>query len=360
MRKKKVTIYPDIPVNGVSKKCKKCAHYYTDKNDQCFYHTGVFKKIASHPYFVGGGAGYWSCCDKNEEDQKGCQTGLHIEDKNTTKALNLFSQLNPPTPPQEDKTTNPLKSLKEEEPLLNIENVNNIQLNKLYPELWNDDNVVKVTTHEELDPLGRSIELDMEQQQLFMQSKQQLSLDYYKHLVRFTDTLPGLSFKYGVTITEIKQLNNIQNNNDLYSFAEIKIPKNEDIKIDFNETEEELLLKRKMLIQSMRKKYGVTFEVAKYYLELYDFDYDYATKDYVEDFEWEKSHPIELVSFSEQHVASRSYSTSSKSSKNSSKKKSKGSDKNNKKKRALSSSCPSIKTKSKEKKRRSKRNINKL
>jgi len=295
------------------KKCKRCGAYYSSEEDTCFYHSGVFKKISSHPYFVGGGAGYWSCCDKFEEDSKGCHTGIHVEDKNTTKALNLFSQLHLSSVDQIKD------SLVEEEPLFNVGLVNNVELNKLYPELWNDAHV------KEGDD-GRAIVLDKEQQVAFMQSKKQE--EYYKHLVRPTDTLPGLSFKYGVTITEIKQLNKFQNNNDLYSFSELLIPKKENIVIDMNETEEDIDLKRKQLVQRMLRNKGVTLEVAKYYLELYDYDFDKAMNDYLEDAEWENNHPMEGFRFSEE------YRTKSYSSKTKRKKLSKN--------RGLSSSCLTV------------------
>jgi len=113
--------------------------------------------------------------------------------------------------------------------------------------------------------------------------------NFFVHMVRMTDTLPGLALKYHTSVSEIKKLNKITHNNDVYGYAEIKIPRNPNVVIHAEmETEEDISLKRKQLTNRLIKTHNIPIEVARYYLELNEYDFMKATQEFIDDVEWEK------------------------------------------------------------------------
>jgi len=160
--------------------------------------------------------------------------------------------------------------------------------------------VATINKHMEL-PEKKVIQLDIEQKKKFMDSS---SEQFYSHMVRPTDTVIGLSLKYGCTTNEIKKLNKFNRDNELYGFSQIKIPRKVNIVVEENEiTEEDIELRKRQLIQRLIKNHSISQEVAKYYLEMNDYDYRKACEEYNEDLEWEINNGSKLKK--KMHVESK-------------------------------------------------------
>jgi LysM repeat protein len=110
--------------------------------------------------------------------------------------------------------------------------------------------------------------------------------------VRFTDTLPGIAFKYGVTVREIKEANKMTHDM-IYGYTQLLIPRKPHHKssLPSYEPENEENLK-KQLVNRFRRTQLVSEEEARYYLELADWRYDRAVNERKEDLEFERKVPF--------------------------------------------------------------------
>lgn len=104
--------------------------------------------------------------------------------------------------------------------------------------------------------------------------------------------MDGLSLQYGVSVGRIKQRNNLTSN-DIYFLKEIVIPDpTSNIEGQYIDPAELLRLKQEFAINGFMnelQKEDRSYKIARYYLELADWDIYKATVEYNEDVEWERN-----------------------------------------------------------------------
>jgi len=116
---------------------------------------------------------------------------------------------------------------------------------------------------------------------------------YITHVVVPTDTLQGLSIRYGVSISEIKSENRLISLN-LHEKFTLRIPERKrkvpEQEVDLAELES---MMQRRLIGRFKKLTSISdLSEALYYLEASEFDLEAALKSYKEDSSWETSHPL--------------------------------------------------------------------
>jgi len=225
-----------------TRRCLKCGQYYTeadnqDSNTRCQYHPGIFReptRISEGP-LVG-----WSCCknkgNTNEylnRNSPGCRSSeKHIEDTDYSEIMKAF-----PFDPKEEE----IHRLKQKEA-------------------------------KEFCPMPPKLE-EMKQHS-----------DYFPHYVTSTDTLAGLSLKYNLPPSKIKQINRLHN--DSISHREViylpktaesqgKTPGNRDTEDD------------KICLFAFQT--GCVREESKFYLEEANWDVNKALEDWKSDVAWSKT-----------------------------------------------------------------------
>eukprot|EP01129_Flabellula_baltica_P001772 TRINITY_DN1168_c0_g1_i5.p1 TRINITY_DN1168_c0_g1~~TRINITY_DN1168_c0_g1_i5.p1 ORF type:complete len:388 (-),score=80.80 TRINITY_DN1168_c0_g1_i5:2166-3329(-) len=267
------SLNPIIRINEdciTNKKCKTCNRFYyrsDDPENPCCYHTGLFKNVGTSSYFAGMKLGSWTCCGATEQDHKGCKTGVHIEDRETTDMLNLFGTVTETERDASDLYPD-LFANKEED--VQLEETVEGEFESPLDIFSTPSNVEKtVVDKDQVDINGES--------------------DYISHYVSSTDTLPGLALHYGVSVKKLKSINKIRQNNELYSFYKITIPKKSDellVVIDHEDQSDKI---KRMMINKFMSRNKVPREVALYYLDIHEYNFDNAQKDYLEDLEWEQN-----------------------------------------------------------------------
>lgn len=196
-------------------RCKRCHSYYDavrkEDKKECRFHTGEYKTYRSTN--VLGGFGYtWSCCKSPEREAAGCKSGTHVECEVTSAALRQLSNLKP-TSSTTTTTTTAKKSTQQvsipllfsETPTPEIEPTveQRLQMMKLEEEnqLVNDINT-NVKRKEKDQQQQQSLK-DLDQESRLVEKNGQT---FIKHIVDLrSDTLIGLSLKYGVPVKEKKE-----------------------------------------------------------------------------------------------------------------------------------------------------------
>ncbi|CAG8575321.1 7881_t:CDS:2 [Ambispora leptoticha] len=159
-----------------------------------------------------------------------------------------------------------------------------------YREIFSDDN--NQTILPTYDDVLRGLN-SAEQQHPQQDEKKQGLRDDEKseygviHYVRKEDTLPGLAFKYGVDIADIRKANRLFDNN-VFARASLIIPNYFGPSLSEKQSKGDEL---KSLIKrfQLRSKCVDPAE-AKYYMEQSNYDIDSATQAYRDDVLWEMQH----------------------------------------------------------------------
>lgn len=115
--------------------------------------------------------------------------------------------------------------------------------------------------------------------------------EFYTHIILEGDTLPGLSIKYKVSISEIKEVNRLYSDR-IHERTALRIPRKHTPTFSENEAQglEQLLKNR--LINRFRRKTGIKSNAeALYYLENTNMDIDAAFNLWADDSAWEKTAP---------------------------------------------------------------------
>ncbi|CAG8450866.1 13533_t:CDS:2 [Ambispora gerdemannii] len=161
----------------------------------------------------------------------------------------------------------------------------------LYQEIFTDDdgNQTNLPTY---DDVLRGLD-STEQQQQQDEKKQKLTNDEKSeygviHYVRKEDTLPGLAFKYGIGISDIRRANRLFDDN-IFARTSLIIPNYFGPSLSEKQSKEDEL---KTLIKrfQLRSKCVDPTE-AKYYMEQSNYNIDAATQAYRDDVLWEMQHP---------------------------------------------------------------------
>jgi len=220
-----------------SKRCRRCGKYYTDNAETaCVYHSGIHSNMKFHPH--------WSCCGQTNPQSPGCTSGVHLEDVKTSIYLSERAVVNEPV------------SIEIEQP--------------------------QVEEHDSTDKNG--IE---EENEVYL--KKADGTIYYKHRVLPTETLRGISIKYGVNSTSIKKANHIfGNDNEIHLKDTLLIPWDKNVSddkvIEFpTHTYDDL-------IQQFRGEFHISIEEARFYLSDAEWDISLARDSFSKDLEFEKNH----------------------------------------------------------------------
>lgn len=115
---------------------------------------------------------------------------------------------------------------------------------------------------------------------------------YVDHKVTKSDTLFGLSLKYGVPINTIKQMNDLHSDN-IATVGVLRIPVGKVLSAPAGTGKES----ERAILRRFRNTHGVTEAEAKYYLSEHAFNYDKATDELQRDlaFERQSGAAVEMV-----------------------------------------------------------------
>jgi len=266
-----------LDASFLPKRCKRCSKYYTlAELSECRYHSGQYKCWYSSKVMAGR-ISSWTCCKNDERGIRGCKvSSSHIECEATSATLsqldNLLSIQRPTVP-----TTKPSKKFVEDEKEDEfIDKTVDLSINmesfKLPPDPVPSPEVQKAS-------------LDPDAQLVYENGKQ-----YIKHIVKYTDTLQGLSLKYNVTGEDIRSTNKITREEEIWSRHIILIPFNGQVLRELNEDEKEQYRNdmRKRLVRRFLKTTKCSCDAeALYYLQINSFNFDVAVAEYVADSKWE-------------------------------------------------------------------------
>ncbi|CAK93980.1 unnamed protein product (macronuclear) [Paramecium tetraurelia] len=112
---------------------------------------------------------------------------------------------------------------------------------------------------------------------------------YFEHEIK-GETLQGLAIKYNITPESIRKFNNLTTN-EIYHLKSIIIPNQSSYEYQSNEMDQNSIHKIFLLQYMMKSILDPTDsseKVAKYYLEVADWDLNKAMKEYQEDREFDK------------------------------------------------------------------------
>ena len=201
----------------------------------------------------------WSCCESDSREATGCQKGKHVEDKETTTKLNRFNN---------NSTTILGSKATESQNLIDLEFVETISDNNSNTKQLSNQRISKDQKIEKGD-------------------------EYFTHYVKFTDTIVGLSLKYCVTVEEIKRINKIGSDKELWTRSGVKIPNKGNYIVEELSDEEKQRIEmdlRKRLVLRFTKwtSEKVTQEEATYYLESNVWNFENAVNEYEQDLLWQK------------------------------------------------------------------------
>lgn len=100
---------------------------------------------------------------------------------------------------------------------------------------------------------------------------------HYRHPVISTDTVKGLSLKYGVKIPDLKRTNRIWSNDDIYSRQFLLVPWDDLNKAVPERTDIEEAILHRELVSRFRVKWSTSKEEAIYYLEEHNWNFEVAS-----------------------------------------------------------------------------------
>jgi len=269
------------------KKCRKCVKFYKeDQNafDACRFHSGHYQSVYKSTLGMGS-LNSWSCCKNYSRDAPGCKIGRHLECASTTAALKQFTQ-----------AMEMSEKMKEEEKLNLRRNKRTISSQSLID--LNDDFTELASSRSQSNSsagasnsAGSSMYPSLyDSDSRFVKSGTE---EYIKHNVIMTDTLSGLSIKYNVLVEEIKSINKLTKDEDVWTRFELLIPfKGQDVPgMDEKERKKCKQDMKNRLVKRFRRTTSCGENEARYYLKSSKWNIDEALKEFNDDIVWEKSNP---------------------------------------------------------------------
>jgi len=122
------------------------------------------------------------------------------------------------------------------------------------------------------------------------------------HYITEADTsLAAIALRYGVKTADIRKANKLCGNN-LFEYETLIIPgvpKELQKQLDPKMLES---IRKSKLLRKFKWKKGCEEPEAKYYLELTDYDFEKAIKEYNNDINWEKAHPYSPNSMNQRSI----------------------------------------------------------
>jgi LysM repeat protein len=262
-----------VPPDG-TRKCVKCRKYYSNVEEDCLFHPGKFRVTASKGfvYIPGGSDGKWNCCKKAGEDAEGCMQEKHDEDRKTTITLNKFSNHL-----ESDEDHNQEKVNKKKKVVL--KDGDNEDLIEPFNVTANISDFIEVITDTPVDVDKIKKALGVEEG----------DGEFIRHKVSGTDNIQGIALKYGISVAKIKSVNRISKDTELYGHTHILVPRSKNASRKPKVGGDEKGYLKIQVIQKFKKEHSVSQEIAKYYLEANEFDYELACKDFEDDAKFDKN-----------------------------------------------------------------------
>eukprot|EP01119_Soliformovum_irregulare_P008728 TRINITY_DN21833_c0_g1_i1.p1 TRINITY_DN21833_c0_g1~~TRINITY_DN21833_c0_g1_i1.p1 ORF type:complete len:410 (+),score=83.19 TRINITY_DN21833_c0_g1_i1:76-1305(+) len=249
------------------RRCKKCAKYYANDQEECRYHTGHYQSIFQSS-LVAGGVMAWNCCKQADRNAIGCKSAKHIECEKTSAHLLQF-----PTEQPESRI----------EKLIDVEEApSQPELTRSKPKIT--DAVRKAMRERTL--ANKSLSLDPESLVIHIDG-----IPYFQHYVEMTDTVRGLSLRYNVPTEEIKTINKFNRDEDIWTRNEILIPFSGQ-QLTVPDADQFEAQRKARLVRRFKRSVNIQEHEALYYLDTFDYDYDAAMEEYKQDSQWEKNHPV--------------------------------------------------------------------
>jgi len=259
----------------LSMKCKLCTKFYREDqnaNDACRYHPGLYKSVYKSMIAVGS-LHMWSCCKGDLRDEPGCKVGAHVEDVATTEKMKQFEvRVREQQAKRGHRSTSRQSPGDETEDLIDF----NFENEKEKPK-----SVPQPNTRQKLDINTKIVDQENEK--------------FIDHTVKLTDTLRGLSIKYNVSVEEMKSLNRLSKDEDIWTRLTLKIPFRGQV-VEEPTAEEKKQHKRDMKNRLIKRFYRITNcsneSEAKYYLKTNRWLFDQAMNEYKVDKTWEANNPM--------------------------------------------------------------------
>jgi len=288
------------PDNGLQVRCLQCKKFYlpSQNNAQaCKHHNG---KYGEPPAWQGGGAGglglgmmmkKWTCCGDIALSSEGCCGGWHQEDVATTHILDKFNYVaNAPREVPNSASSNAA-------PASNRPTTSSNSAPGSLLDAWLTTGSAYSAVHNSSSSPSSSFinhnkqrELEDKEKKRSEEERELLEQGYFKHHVQTTDTLQGISLRYGIPVDDIKRVNKLFNASSLISrrFIYVKTSKDVTSLPPPIETSEEQR-KRQMVSKFLNIGMDSSKEEARAYLESNNWDLTAALKEYDADRIWERN-----------------------------------------------------------------------
>jgi len=301
--------------------------------NMCRYHSGFYRGCF-HSRLALGGFSAWSCCGDPEKNAPGCRSApYHLECLQTSEALRRFEQelnmrqspkelahesISSSNHPSQESQNPPLKSAKKhkkkqkgsskETQLIDLDFEESELSGQKDSNGWLDAEMdslhlkpISQTQQKTIDHLNDAhSKLTSTSRAVKVTENDRLVTDtngnvFVKYVVKSTDTIVGLGLRFGVKVDEIKALNRLTNESDIWTRRFLLLPFRVKAALEEPSKEEkaaqELRMRRLLLRRFMRASGCSSEPEALYYLEMSEFNYDSAIANYRDDIAWEESQP---------------------------------------------------------------------
>lgn len=234
----------------------------------------------------------WTCCGDIALSSEGCCNGWHQEDVVTTQILDKFNyvanaprEIPQPAPSTSASVSKPAPPSSAPGSLLDAWLTTGSAYGAVHNSSSSSASSSSFIDHK------KQRELEEKEKKQSEEERELRDQGYFKHHVQTTDTLQGISLRYGIPVDDIKKINKLFNASSLISRRFIYVKTSKDITSlpPPIETSEEQR-KRQMVSKFVSIGKDSSKEEARAYLESNNWDLAAALKEYDGDRNWEKTH----------------------------------------------------------------------
>jgi len=272
-------------VEGAKQRCTKCRSYFTaaeNVDGACVYHPGHYATpdTAGPVMMPASTLLRWSCCRSPASDAPGCRQQRHVVDAATAAILRKFD------------TSAGLR-----EGLAPVAGGGLTQASSSSDDDEDSEEYLDYARLQEQEHIRRGIKkmhaaaagADAARTQ---ESGGTDGVVMVRHLVAKTDTLAGLSLRYGVKVDDIKQANNLTSQSIFaHKFLLVPNPARTPAPEELSNTVMPKDGKKGIAVERFRAVAKCDKEEASFYLEEHEFDVERALAAFRADLEWEKQAP---------------------------------------------------------------------
>jgi len=265
-------------VEGAKQRCTKCRSYFTVEENvdgACVYHPGHYATpdTAGPVMMPASTLLRWSCCRSTASDAPGCRRQRHVVDAATAAILRKFD-----TSAGLREGLNPAATagLTQASSSSDDEEDKDDEYARFQEEQHIRRGVAKMHaagSHADEASAGDGVVM-------------------VRHLVAKTDTLAGLSLRYGVKVDDIKQANNLTSQSIFaHKYLLVPNPARMPAPEELSNTVMPKDGKKSIAVERFLVAAKCDRDEANYYLEDHDFDVQRALAAFRADLEWEKNAP---------------------------------------------------------------------